>query len=173
MDSIFRLLFRHPFRANRDRTRTDCISHLQKIDISVQSRADYAAIAEIILQVNHHFLMDIGQSRPPRYREPNHVLFVSWDTVCDASTDRLPWHFLRARCAGYTAVRPIAAPHAEHGGYDRNATLKVKASQSHSLLQVRAADERGQGLAPMPQGCIRDRLSNELLTALELLADVQ
>jgi hypothetical protein len=36
VDSIFSLLFRHPFRANRDRTRTDCIRHLQKMDISVR-----------------------------------------------------------------------------------------------------------------------------------------
>jgi hypothetical protein len=122
------------------------------MDISVQLRANHGVIAEIILQVNHHFLMDIQPSRPPRYREPNHVHFVTWDTVCDTVTDRHPWRFVTARCAGYTAVGPIAAQHPELDKRDRNITLKVKAFQPYSSLQVDATDERGQGLAPMPYG---------------------
>ena len=118
VDSIFRLLFRNPLRANTDRTRQRRVRHLGKSDISFRLQADHSAIAETFSQVRPAFSVRTHQSLSGSNREPNHADFVSWHTHSRWRVQP-PGRYTRRRRAGetYRKLRPRAARHARASGW--------------------------------------------------------
>lgn len=70
----------NPFRATRDRTKTDRIRHLGISDISFRLRADHAAIAPPFFQVNRAFSPRVRPRGFLSNRDPNHADIVNWNT---------------------------------------------------------------------------------------------